>query len=105
MDHLQLATQLEAAIPTVPEGAQAALGGSIGQIVSKSLELVAALKAGNWALALRLARDLLNLIVGEDDGLQFQQAALGDRFKGVLADVLKKVIEEALRRLIEGVAA
>ena len=104
MDPLQLATQLESAIPAPPEGAQAALGGSIGEIVSKSLELVAALKAGDWMLALRLARDLLTLIVGEDDGLQFQQAALGDRFKGVLAEVLKRVIEEALKRLIAGAA-
>jgi hypothetical protein len=94
------ASELESNLPApIPEGAEGAVGGAIGEIIGKTRELVDALKAGDWKKVAVLVRDLLTLLIGDDGQVApaFQQSGvLGDGFKNLLKSVLLQLLEKVI---------
>lgn len=91
-----LADELQAALPATGISLDEAKQGAVGGVVGKVLELIAALRAGDYAAAGPIFLLLLQMLLGStasDGGLQFQQGAAAaginwSRLVGVLAKLL-----------------
>jgi hypothetical protein len=76
-----IADGLEAALPTAGTDLESAKASSLGGVVGAVLSLVAAIRSGDMNAIIKAMRDLLNVLLGDDDTqvIGFQQSAIGQR--------------------------
>jgi hypothetical protein len=92
----QFATELEASLPAAAPGAGTILG-----LYTEVQNLIAALKAKDVKGIMVAVRNILNVFIGDDGGIQFAPTAMAAGINwGVLIAVLKRLLPIILDEIV-----